>query len=369
MIFQNTFKIILISLLSLTMWPGVGCKSDNPPKKPSQVSSLTGSLKEPVEPKKETTPEAKAAKKIELKKWNIYVDLSNELETTFQPAMNAYFAAYGHGAEYKLTESAMELEAFRQTMGTPDQLAKLAEEAWKLATPKDPAQEPNKNSSNDLDKAVIELLAQFRTLWENLVEASKKIPTVGSNPTDGTTPAPTDVDPKVLHSKIYESYHNFIATHRNFQTILSQAALTRRKRDIQEMKQDGLILRSAMLNLIDAGQTLQNNLNSRNITSITLGVADPNDLLPLFASFQRSVEEFDSSLSDPKQLDREKLKLASLEMFKQQLTIVKASATSLVARLKLQTAGEPFSDKTPGTPEHFARELGTLVDKYNSIVE
>ena len=364
MIFPNIVKILLISSLALTMWPLVGCKGDDKDQKPRQVPALIGSFKEPLEPPPGNTPEAKEAQKAELKKWNIYVDLSNELETTFQPAMSAYFAAYGAGSEYNSAENPMMAEGFRQTMGTPEHLSKIAEQAWQVATPSEQGQ----TSSNELDKAAKELLIQFRTLWSNLMEASKKLSTVEASSGGSASPAPA-TNPQVLHTKIYESYHSFIATHYNFQTILSQAALARRKRDIQTMKQDGLIVRSAMLKLIDTGQTLQNNLNSRNITSITLGTTEQSDLLPLFTDFQQSIDEFELSLGDPKQLDQEKLEADSLEGFNQQLTIVEASTTGLMARIQLQTMGEPSSDKTPGTPEHFAHELGALVDKYNSIVE
>lgn len=58
------------------------------------VERWIGELKLPA-------PADEAKSRDEIGKWNLYVDLANELEIIFLPALNDYFETFGNGPEYR----------------------------------------------------------------------------------------------------------------------------------------------------------------------------------------------------------------------------------------------------------------------------
>lgn len=371
--FKNPFNIIFIGLL-VGLAPLGGCLDSQPETEESgQVSSIVGSL----EPQPDSPPMSPADQKAEIEKWNSYVDLGNEIETTFQSAMNAYFDIFGRSPAYQLADQ-QQIESFMAAMLGPDRLTKLIQTAVEMS-----ARAPQ----SELDQAVGEMSVHFSDLWSGLVEAHRQLkspqvfdPAPVSEPemVDQDMPgqdssnqealvSPPPLISQQLHNRIYESHQGLVITYGKFQDILGKADAVRREKDLRNMAEKGMVLRTALLKLIDTAQNLQDMLSSRSITSSTLTNLDIAEFTPLYSSFQESIDEFEKAMQDPGQLAREKLKPAALVNFTQQLMVVRASVTSLMARLQLQTGAEPFPEESPGTPEHFGRELGFLVDQYNGI--
>ncbi len=357
-------RSIFIAIPIFSLMFIIGCLGDDPETdQPAQVvTSIQASLKE--EPKPAPKAESKVDRKSEIEKWNSYVDLGNDLETDYFQVINSYFDAFGNGPDYKPTDQTAKIDAFTNSLTSPEQLSKTVEQALLMS-----AREPQ----NELDQAVGELAGHFKTLWQALIRsreyhaAGTHPPATGEGQEVGSGFGPDSA--QILHTQIYESYQGLNATYSRFRDTLNKADAERRKKDIQEMGGQGLVIRPAMLKLIDHVQALQDLLSSRSITSETLPNLNIDDFTPLFNEFMKSAEEFEKTLGDRRQPAREKLKETALVSFNQQLMVVRASATSLLARHQLKTKAEPFPEETPGTPEHFGRAAGDLVDRYNAAIE
>ncbi len=348
-----------------------GClQSEDQPRnaEPEIVTSLQASLKEEPQPapKAEAKPEVKVDRKAEIEKWNSYVDLANEIETGLNPALNKYFEAFGNGPTYQPANREAKTRNFIAALSSPGQLAETIDQALLMA-----AREPK----SDLDQNVSELAAHLKTLRQHLLRAREYHAASPDQEGDSTPSASGEFQPsapdeaQALHAKIHDAFQNFTAAYGRFRDGLNRADAERRKRDIQEMDDQGLVIRTAMLGLIDHAQELQDMLSSHSITSETLQALDMDQFSPLYDEFMKSADNFEKTLADPQQPAREKLKLQTLGGFTQQLMVVRASATSLMARYQLKTKALPFPEETPGTPEHFGRVLGDLVDLYNAAVE
>lgn len=362
--------IVLVAGLSLM----TGClESQNGTEKQGQPNTLVGSLKATPYPPADLSP---AAQKAEIEKWNSYVDLGNEIEIVFQPALAAYFDIFGRSPEYQPAKQLL-INPFLTSMSNSDHLTALINIAIEMSV-----REPR----SELDQAVEALAVQLKSLWSGLQEARDLLSpplapaqtSVAEIEVQNQTQQPGQVgikppplpDYRQLHKRIYESYQDLMLKYGRFRGILNQVDALRREKDIQDMNQKGMILRAALLQLIDSAQNIQDMLSSRSITSSTMANLDLEEFTNLYNNFQKSIDEFEKKRQDTQQLSREKLEPASLASFIPQLKLVQSSLFSLMTRFQLQaTAGTVPSvpEGSIGTPEHFGRELGSLVDQYNTI--
>lgn len=291
-----------------------------------------------------------AVKKEEIEKWNLYVDLSNYLETDLNPALQDYLRIFGYSPHYRAADEPEYVADLLSAMVANKQLAREIDQALTKAA----------KSDSDLDQATYEMSLQLKQLWASLVKARDYYA--------GQGPGADEAAASQAHADIYEAYLALEASRGRFWEILSREDAERRKRDIQEMGRRGLTLRPAMLKLLDDGQALQDLLSGRNISSASLNHLSLDDYRPLYDRFAASIAEFDRQLEEAENPAGENLRPEELEKFSQQAWAALASANQLLEYLGEKNPGQGDPEDVPGTPEHFARKLGDLVGLYNATI-
>ena len=297
---------------------------------------------------------AAAGRKAEIQKWNSYVDLGNALDTSFYRAINSYFDAFGNGAEYRPSERSELVEEFRAALADPAPLAAAIGQALAMSS---------KEPKNELDQAVFEITGHLGELWSGLTRFRELL---------DAEAAPESADPEVarrqLHKKIYEAYQGLAGTYGRFRDTLNKADSERRKEDIQAMRDKGLVLKPAMLKVVDNAQSLQNLLSSRYITSSTLGTIPEAELRPYLDELVQSAADFAKVMEQTDKSGPEGLKAKPLADFQAQAQVVSDSAAGLDRRIRLLEPTPADPENVTGTPEHFGRMVGLLVDNYNSAL-
>jgi hypothetical protein len=178
-----------------------------------------------------------------------------------------------------------------------------------------------------------------------------------------TPAAPADPVAAELHSQIFSAYQGLSATYDRFRDRLNQADAARRRSDLQAMADRGLVIRPAMLKLLDQAQALQDFLGGRGVTSEALTGLDLETFEPLYGGFLQSFQDYEQAVAVPEQLANEGLKPEVIEAFTTQAAQVRAAAGELMERRRNPAA--PMGDSPPA---EFADVLGALVDLYNSAL-
>lgn len=295
--------------------------------------------------------ESQQTRKDEIEKWNLYVDLGNYLAADFTPAMDEYFNKFGPNTDYRPHDQDKYMADFLSRLVENNQLSREIELALAKAA----------HSDGDLDQATYEMGIHLKEVWAELIRA-RDYYAAGKYESDDLAEA------KEVHGRIYDAYMSLSASNTRFWDILTKEDAERRKRDIQEMRDQGLSLRPAILEVIDKGQALQDLLNQLSITYGSLSSFDPEMFLPLYEDFSKSVGSFESVLNNLGDKNNpEGIRTASLAELNERIKEVKASAADLLELRRLKGKLDETPEKTSGTPEHFGLELGLLVDAYNAL--
>jgi hypothetical protein len=282
-----------------------------------------------------------------VEKWNSYVDLANELEAIFLPALNAYLETFGHSPEYQPTQgSGLIANYFLVLTERPEDLSRTLDRAARTAA----------SRGEELDQAVQELIPYLKALWTDLgrsrawhLERRKAVRE--SQGDTGELRVRLD-SPEDLHARIFTAYQGFTATYERFRGILTRAGQERRQKDIQELRGKGLVIHPALLEILDAGQGLQDYLNVRKVSGTASG--DPEELRPFLDRLENAAKTLETaSAADG---DREGLSEEALVEFRDQLQAVRTEAAAL--------AGE-MAGGSRSSPESLFLALGRLVDIYN----
>jgi len=280
-----------------------------------------------------------------VEKWNTYVDLAHELEALFLPALNAYLEIFGHEPEYQEPAPGSGLVAnyFLVLMEKPEDFSRALDQVRAAA-----------DQEEELDRAVQELLPYLQTLWADLgrVRDQRLEPNKAETPQfpDQTGELRVRLDsPEELHARIFTAYQGFTVTYEHFRETLNRAGQARRQKDIQALREKGLIIHPALLEILDAGQGLQDFLNVRQVSGAPPDGLTPEELRPFLDRLERAAKILETAPVS----DREGLSEEALVEFGDQLRVVRAEAADL--------AGE----RRNSSPESLARALGRLVDIYN----
>jgi len=283
----------------------------------------------------------------EVEKWNSYVDLAHEMEALFLPALDAYLETFGHSLEYQPKNPRLINNYFLALMESPEGFS-LALDQARAATGRE----------GELDLAFKELMPYLKDLWTYLVRSRDFYLNQGGK--DSKLPAETRElrvrldSPEETHGRIFAAYQGFAPTYERFREALNRAGQERRQKDIQALRGKGLVIHPALLEILDAGQGLQDYLNVRQISGATPASLKPEELTPFLDRLEiaAGILETASAVS----VDREGLSEEALIEFSDQLQVVRTEAGGLAA-------GEGEAPKT--SPEAMARTLGRLVDIYN----
>lgn len=339
---------LLLALVALGL-AGACFESSEPPA--AETVALTGSLADaPTGEKKPAgeEPAEEPAPFFDTRKWNAYVDLNNDLEENFYPALHTYFKAFGNSLEYSPAENQSAVDGFIGAMSSPGQLEREIDRALAAA----------QNPKTSLDEATGEMALRLKTLWDSLQRSRDY----------HLSPRLGDQAAQETHAAIYESYLAFEASYAHFRRILNEQDSERRKQDLADMRQRGLVIRPSMLQVVDDAQAIQDFLNNQGITSVTLPSLTMDSFRPLYESLMVSLTQYAMALEGSRQSGREGLDNSRLAAFTQGLQAVKLSAESLIQRHRDKARVEENPHLHIGTPENYNQELGRLVDLYNSAI-
>ena len=286
-----------------------------------------------------------------VEKWNSYVDLAHELEALFLPALNAYLETFGHNPEYSPIEgSGLIANYFLVLMESPEELNRVLDQA------RSPAGRPE----GELDQAVRELMPYLEALWSDLKRSRDFHLSEGKDSArlpEETGELRVRLDsPEELHARIFTAYQGFAATYERFRGTLNRAGQERRQNDIRILRERGLLVHSALLEILDAGQGLQDYLNVRRISGAPLAGLKPEDLEPFLDRLESGAGILEK-LTTMEGSVIEGLSVEALIEFFEQLQVVMGEARIL--------AGPEEGGSRTGPPETLGRALGRLVDIYN----
>ena len=280
-----------------------------------------------------------------VEKWNSYVDLAHELEALFLPALNAYLETFGHSPEYHEPAQGSGLVAnyFLVLMEKPEDFSRALDQARAAA-----------GQEEELDQAVQELMPYLQALWADLGRSRDFHlgPPKAEELPDQTGELRVRLDsPEELHARIFTAYQGFAATYERFRETLNRAGQERRQKDIQDLKGKGLIIHPVLLEILDAGQGLQDFLNVRQISGAAPDGLTPEDLRPFLDRLESAAKILETAITTGG--DREGLSEEALVEFGDQLRVVRAEVADLAGNGR------------KSSPETLARALGRLVDIYN----
>jgi len=287
----------------------------------------------------------------EVEKWNSYVDLAHELEALFLPALNAYLETFGHSPEYQPAQgSGLIANYFLVLMERPEDLGRVLDQARGLA----------EQGEGELDQAVRELWPYLQVLWIDLKRSrdyhQNKEETVPDLPEEtGELRVRLD-SPEETHARIFAAYQGFAATYDRFRQNLNRAGQERRQKDIRELREKGLIIQPALLEILDVGQALQDYLNFRHISGAAPAGLKPEEIQPFLDRLKKSAGALEVARSPG--IELEGFSAEALNEFYDQWQVVLAEADLLVAG-----PGDGGGRKV--RLEDLARALGRLVDIYN----
>jgi hypothetical protein len=309
---------------------------------------LAGCVAAGPRPESALLPPAPSAGEGDVEKWNSYVDLANELEALFLPALNAYLETFGHDPEYHrpAPESRLVASYFLVLMEKPEDFSLVLSAAEAAAG--------QGAQGEELDLAVRELAPYLKALWTDLGRSRNFHRDQASpEPPDETGELRVRLDsPEELHARIFASYQGFTATYERFREAMNQAGQKRRQEDIQGLRRRGLALHAALLETLDAGQGLQDYLNVRRISGAPPGGPAPEELRPFLDRLEGAARSLMETAARAGGEDLEGLSAEALLKFREQLVAVRAEAAGL-------------AEGGASSPETLARALGRLVDIYN----
>jgi len=288
-----------------------------------------------------------------VEKWNRYVDLANEMEALFLPALNAYLETFGHSPEYQPAQgSGLIANYFLVLMEKPEDFSRALDRAAK----------PAASQEGELDQAVQELIPYLKDLWADLGRSrawhlKRREEARDSTGEAGEMRVRLD-GPEDLHARIFTAYQGFTATYERFRGVLTRAGQERRQKDIQELRGKGLVIHPALLEILDAGQGLQDYLNIRQVSLASPGELKPEELRPFLDRLENAAQILETAMEAGQY--REGLPEKALVEFRGQLQEVRAEAAAMAG--DGETTGRRHS-----TPESLALALGRLVDIYNTM--
>ena len=284
----------------------------------------------------------------EVEKWNSYVDLANEMEALFLPALNAYLETFGHSLEYRPAEgSGLIANYFLVLMERPEEFSLVLDQARAAAGGREA----------ELDLAVQELMPYLQEIWADLVRSRELH--------QGRQAAGTDATPETgelrgwldeleeIHGRIFAAYQGFEATYEHFRGTLNRDGQERRQKDIQALKGKGQVIHPALLEILDTGQKLQDYLNVRHISGAPPARLKPEELEPFLNRLEKVAGILEAARAAGG--NREGFSEEALIEFSDQLQAVRTEAAGLT--------GDGEGPKS--SPETLARVLGRLVDIYN----
>ncbi|WP_165000426.1 DUF3829 domain-containing protein [Anaerophilus nitritogenes] len=304
---------------------------------------------------KETSSKViKSQEQMRIDKENVYVDLNNFITGRyFTDIIDRYFIMFG-------------TEEFVKSKGAPfvnpvvQHELDLVDKALKCSK-KEPRIE-------ELDSAVQDLAPKMKKLINVMNEAHtyyNQKDYVDDNYEKGAQ----------YHNQIVDIYFNeFVPSLQVFLEGIEQMGEKKRKEDMKNMKDQDLMIRYYMLDILCKAQDVQNEIYNQGIDSsniLKLNIVPVKEKYKLLIESIGKLKEYGK---DNTRLEKERLVAAQIEQYLQSSGAVKASITEIIQRVEKKEPVDAFDIqhgylKTgSGTPEKLDSQLGSLIDYYNRTI-
>lgn len=286
----------------------------------------------------------------EVKKWNSYVELNNDMTTRFFQPLELYFRAFGRTAEYRPAAEHHDLVNFVSSLTSTEDFGESIKTSLLAASAAD----------TDLDGAARKMLPHLAELW-SLLSQSRDYHAAQAYLKDGHARAAD------LHARLQAAHTLFSPAYQEFSRLLHKRDAERRKADIEAMINQKLRLKPAMLRAVDAAQNMQDYLNAQDNTPETILNLEPAAFIALFNEYSRAGDEF--LLLDIEEGDflKEGLKEEPND-FRLRLQEVSESARPILAYCQGIQNGEAATSTKLVDLEIFSINIAKMVDSYNLTI-
>lgn len=291
----------------------------------------------------------------ELEKYNVYVNLSNAINTEFNGALNDYYQAFAdeNGKFKKPTDTnSLYVSEPIQTTAAIDDIKKFIDKSPSF---------PMDKEANKLIKDVaneVEILSELKTYYES-----------NSYVDDDFKKAET------LHNKLLETVDETNKEVSSFNEKMDKVINKQQEAAAKEMKDSGKITLYRLNDFITQTENLITELQSQEINAANVLELDVPAFQKKYDEFAKSYDALIKASKDKKQLKKEDLTESDLTFILPVATKAKADASALVDRVNKKEAIDQTSLQNissginvDGTPEKLMTTYNDLVNNYNSFI-
>lgn len=285
----------------------------------------------------------------EINTWNSYVELNNSLLLSFFQPLELYFTAFGRTEEYRPAVEQADLIHFVSGLPEAENVQKNISQSLAAMG----------QAESELDEAVADMLPHLQELLQALGE-SRDYHAAQRYGQDEYAEAAR------IHARLYAAHSAFLPAYQNFSRLLHAEDAERRSRDIEKMLAQNLRLKPAMLQAVDAAQNMQDYFSARQITAETISNLEADVFMKLFTAYSSAARNFLALPIEQGNLGKEALREPGLKDFTIRLQDVSATAAPIMAYCQKEENQEPIK---VDDIEKFSKNIGKLVDSYNSTIK
>ncbi|MBS6955134.1 MAG: DUF3829 domain-containing protein [Enterocloster asparagiformis] len=318
---------------------GCGAKTPEAGGKFGEEKGLTLAQETETE---ETEPELDE-ETMDLIKYNIYIELSNDILEILDN-IDYYFTVVDSQEEFALLPDTGLTYGYRIVGANTDTL----EMALELAD-----MEP---SYGEMDNLVKEMADPLRKLMESFSEISRMHGAYADN---------QYAKPKELHPVILAAAMEFEPAATDYYNAMTELESGRAEQFREELKSEGYMIQYYASNNIDLTRKIIDAVEKQDVTDENINDMDLTEIRTLYDELAASVEQFNEAAADNDQLIVESLSNSRPfdGLFEKQLQAVEWM-------IKQVESGKPIEDvslEPLGSISHVINTLNQCIDRYNSV--
>lgn len=290
---------------------------------------------------------------VETGKWNAYVDLSNTMSGGYYRAIELYLEAFGRDEVFrKPAAESKQMDFTNACLGwQAESLTKSIDRvvAVSAGAPK-----------TELDQSAAALAPDLKALWTDVLSMATYLK--NKDYVDDDYAKAKKLHPGILAAivRVDGKIHPFVVA-------LTVQEGEMRQANLKAMREDGLEILPAMLEVLTAAENIQVYLDQNHITSQTMDHLKMDTFRPLYDELATKLQALKGVISEDK-AEKEGLRYLSVGNYYELAQDVKTSAAGLIERHDKKANAPMIPGMVAGTPEYFLTRFSTLVERYNGIV-
>lgn len=286
----------------------------------------------------------------EVQKYNSYIKIYNEL-LNFEKSINYYIEDAGNQEQVQKSENGV-------TISFAD-LSYLVETIKKA--------EVMKPKMDELDKTAKDLLPVMEE-FAPLVAEMKTYYQGKDYTSDNYKKA------QEFHTKFLASLKKYDETVKQFRAAMDKKVAEQREKDMNMLKKEGRVITYNRLVILNVAEEILAEIKKQNLNGGNLISGDVSKFKPLQEKLINAVSEFQTSVNDGKQLEKEGYKSHSISGFVGEATDFKAAVATFIKKIEnkekidnniLQNSF--FLENENGSPENIIKSFNELVNEYNRM--